>query len=112
MEKKMICPLMMSECLKDGKLINGEVHACQFWINVRGKDPETGDPINREECTITAIPLLLLENAKMQYQTGAAIESLRNETVNSGVNAARTLLGMLAAPNRLQSLPNGKENES
>lgn len=110
MEKKMICPMMMGECLEDGKIINGEVHACRLWVNVQGKDPVTGDPINRGECTFTTIPILLMENAKVQYQTGAAVESLRNETVNQGVNAARTLLGMITSRPQLTALPtDGKE---
>jgi len=54
-------------------------HRCQKWMQVMGANPQTGEEINRYGCADSFIPLLLIENSQMQRQTGAAVESFRNE---------------------------------
>lgn len=41
--------------------------------------------------------MLLIENSKMQRETGAAIESFRNEMVKANYNSQKLLLGSIAA---------------
>ena len=48
---------------------------------MRGKDPQTGDLIDEWGCAISWTPILLVENAQASRETGAAIESFRNEVV-------------------------------
>ena len=41
-DAKIICPLMGGKpCIEDGSIVDGELHACRFWIHVIGKDPQT-----------------------------------------------------------------------
>lgn len=54
---------------------------CRLWMQIIGTNPNTGEPINRWDCADAWMPLLLIENSQMQRQTGAAVESFRNEVV-------------------------------
>lgn len=56
-------------------------HACPKWVHIAGTHPQTGESIDRFACADSWIPLLLVENSQMQRQTGAAVESFRNEVV-------------------------------
>ena len=90
-EKKVLCPLSQKECIKDGAIVNNEICKCMFWITMIGKDPITGESINKGECAFAWVPILLIENSKMQYQTGAAIESFRNEMVKGNAESLAVL---------------------
>lgn len=81
--KKIMCPMMGSECIEDGKIVGQEIQACRFWIRITGQDPQTGKEIDHFDCTFCWQPILMLENSKMQRQTGAAIETFRNEMVQA-----------------------------
>jgi hypothetical protein len=50
---------------------------------VRGQHPQTGQEVDEWNCAMTWLPVLLIENSKQQRQTGAAVESFRNETVRN-----------------------------
>lgn len=54
---------------------------CPKWIRVEGKNPQTGADVSEYACADTWIPILLIENSQQQRQTGAAVESFRNEMV-------------------------------
>ena len=54
---------------------------CAWYIQVRGKDPQTGKDIEDWGCAVAYLPMLLIENARQSGQTGAAVESFRNEIV-------------------------------
>lgn len=56
-------------------------HKCQLWVQVMGNNPNTGEAINRWACADSWLPVLMIENSQMQRQTGAAVESFRNEMV-------------------------------
>jgi len=68
------CPLIKKKCKE---------HGCKFFIQVYGKDPQTGLDINGWDCAITWLPTLLLEGSQQTRQAGAAIESFRNEVVKT-----------------------------
>lgn len=91
-EKKVICPLMHKQCIEDGAVVDGELHACRFWVVVIGKDPQTGQDIHRGDCAFAWTPVLLIENSKMQRETGAAVESFRNEMVRANESSQQLLL--------------------
>jgi hypothetical protein len=54
---------------------------CPKFVNIRGRDPQTGVEIDRHGCVDSFLPLLLVEVAQQSRQTGAAVESFRNEVV-------------------------------
>lgn len=56
-------------------------HTCVFWEHIKGRHPQTGEPIDRWGCIEVHKFMLGLENNKVTYEQGAAIESLRNEMV-------------------------------
>jgi len=56
---------------------------CAWFTQLRGNNPQTGEPVDEWGCAIAWIPVLLIENSQQQRQTGAAVESFRNEMVNS-----------------------------
>ena len=86
-EKKADCPLWKSACKE---------HGCRWYIQVQGNNPNTGEQINRWDCAISWLPVLLIENSQQQRQTGAAVESFRNEMVVANAQTRDALVGSLA----------------
>ena len=76
-DKGLICPLHRLDVSK-------VCHKCPWWTKIMGKNPQTEEMLDRWQCAIAVLPMLLVENAQRQHQTGAAIESFRNNLV-SGV---------------------------
>lgn len=68
---------------------------CRKWVQVHGANPQTGDIVNRWECVDALMPMLMIENSQQQRQTGAAVESFRNEMVR-----ANEVAGLIDAPRR------------
>jgi len=66
------CPLIGEECMK---------LKCEWFTQMRGTNPQTGEDIDEWGCAVTWLPMLLIENSQQQRQTGAAVESFRNETI-------------------------------
>lgn len=95
-DKKIICPMNGKKCIEDGAIVmvegQPEIHACRFWVHVLGKDPQTGKEIDNADCVFCWTPMLLIENSQMQRQTGAAVESFRNEMVNANAASQQILL--------------------
>lgn len=54
---------------------------CDRWMHIRGQNPNTGVDVDAWRCIDDWIPMLLIENSKLQRETGAAVESFRNEMV-------------------------------
>lgn len=95
LDKKIICPYMSAfnhECVEDGKMINGEIVACRFWVYVHGKHPQTGEYVKNGDCAVSWMPVLLIENSKVNRETGAAVESMRNESVTTGQQITNALM--------------------
>lgn len=93
--KKILCPLMGGECVEDGAIKDGALVACRFWVTVIGKHPQTGADVNASDCAFCWTPVLLIENSKVNRETGAAVESFRNEMVDANGRTA-LLLGAAA----------------
>ena len=52
-----------------------------WYTKVVGTDPNTGETHDDWSCAISWMPTLQIEMANTNRQTGAAVESFRNETV-------------------------------
>ena len=72
MKKGNYCPLIKKDCIEN---------KCQWYYQIRGTNPNTGEPVDEWQCAINLLPLLLIENSKQQRSTSAAVESFRNESV-------------------------------
>ena len=73
LEQGKFCPLIGEDCLG---------LKCAWFTQIRGTHPQTGQEIDEWGCAVTWIPTLLIENSQQQRQTGAAVESFRNETLS------------------------------
>ena len=71
-EQGKFCPLIGEDCLG---------LKCSWFTQIRGTHPQTGQEIEWG-CAVTWVPTLLIENSQQQRQTGAAVESFRNETLS------------------------------
>jgi hypothetical protein len=65
---------------------------CAWFIKVVGKNPNTGAEVEDWGCATAWLPILSIENTQQQRQTGAAVESFRNEMVKSNEASQRLLL--------------------
>ena len=61
-------------------------------MKIAGQNPQTGDTIDEHGCAIGWMPILLIENSRQQRNTGAAVESFRNEMVKNNEVGQRVLL--------------------
>lgn len=83
------CPLLKKDCIE---------HKCKFYVHLLGNDPQTGKVIDKFDCAISFLPVLLIEGAQQTRQAAAAIESFRNETVQLSERAMLLKLNTLSAP--------------
>lgn len=77
------CPLIKEDCVQ---------FKCAWFTQVRGTNPNTGKEVDEWACSITWMPVLLIENSQQQRQTGAAVESFRNEMVKANETSTKVLL--------------------
>jgi hypothetical protein len=85
---KTFCPLG-SKC---EEVKDGAIHRCAWYIEVHGRNPNTGDVVKDWACSMAWLPMLTIENSQQQRSTGAAIESFRNETVKANEMSQQILL--------------------
>lgn len=86
-----LCPLLKKACVE---------HACRWYIQVMGKNPQTGADLNHWGCAVEWLPVLMIENSQQQRQTGAAVESFRNESVKNARQVAAALVEVANAAAR------------
>ena len=65
---------------------------CAWFTQIRGTNPNTGKDVDEWACAIAWMPVLLVENSQQQRQTGAAVESFRNEMVKANETSTQVLL--------------------
>mgnify|MGYP005832401671 FL=1 len=71
------CPYIKKDCIE---------FKCKFFQKIQGTDPQTGESVDEYDCAILWNNILLIENSQQQRQTGAAVESFRNEmTTQNGI---------------------------
>lgn len=77
---------------------------CAWFIKIRGNNPNTGEEVDDYGCSMAWLPILMIENSQMQRQTGAAVESFRNEMVKNNEVSQRVLLAAAGVPPQAQSM--------
>lgn len=80
------CPLIKDECKQ---------LECTWFMKVTGTNPNTGQQVDEWGCAMAWTPILLIENSQQQRQTGAAVESFRNEVVRNSEAQQRAMLANL-----------------
>jgi hypothetical protein len=83
MEVTITCPLG-SKCeeIKENKM-----HRCAWYTNVKGKDPQSEEVIDRWECAIAFMPMLQVEMSQTNRGQTSALCSFRDEMVKSNEQA-------------------------
>ena len=76
------CPLLKKKCIG---------LKCAWFTRIQGYDTNTGNQVDEYQCAVTLLPMLLVENSGQQRQTGAAVESFRNEMVKANENSVKLL---------------------
>jgi hypothetical protein len=83
-ESELNCPLdNFNQCKK---------LKCAWFIKLRGVNPNTGVDVDEWGCAVAWMPILSIENSQMQRQTGAAVESFRNEMVKMNESTSKILI--------------------
>jgi hypothetical protein len=91
------CPLIKKDCIGI---------KCSWFTQMRGTNPNTGKDVDEWGCAMTWLPVLLVENSQQQRQTGAAVESFRNEMVNANEISQRVLLEAASEKQTLKVIGN------
>lgn len=93
-EAKPTCPLNnFCEC---------KMTDCGWFIQIRGSNPNTGEEVDDWGCAVAWMPVLTIENSMMQRQTGAAVESFRNEMVAANESNVKLLIATSEVSNQLK----------
>jgi hypothetical protein len=85
LERENFCPLLKKECVK---------LKCAWFMKVEGYDINTGNRVDEWNCAMALMPMLLIENSGQQRQTGAAVESFRNEMVKANEASQKLFVAM------------------
>ena len=64
---------------------------CAWFLKIQGKNPQTGLDVDEWGCSMSWLPILMIENSQMQRQTGSAVESFRNEMVKTNQQTTELL---------------------
>jgi hypothetical protein len=83
LEQGKYCPLIKKDCIG---------LQCAWFTQIRGHNPNTGKEVDEWSCAIAWMPVLMIENSQQQRQTGAAVESFRNEMVKANEVGQQVLL--------------------
>ncbi len=94
LKQSKFCPLIKDDCKELG---------CSWFTQLRGKHPQTGEPIDEWGCAITWLPILMIENTKEAIGVSASIDSFRNEMVRG-----QSALGVSERVNELLEGPAGR----
>lgn len=76
------CPLIKKDCIGT---------KCMWFTKIQGYDINTGKEVDDYQCAISLLPMLLVENSGQQRQTGAAVESFRNEMIKANEKSVQLL---------------------
>ena len=90
MERKKSCPLG-SKCEE----IKGDVlYTCHWYIELKGKNPQTDEVINEKGCAMAWLPILMIENSSHNILTTQAVYNLRDETIKRQEEAMSLINGV------------------
>lgn len=95
-ESKSNCPLNSFEPCKQLE--------CAWFIKIVGTNPNTGKDVEDWGCSMAWLPIMMIENSQQQRQTGAAVESFRNEMVKANEVGQRVLMAAAGVPPVAQNM--------
>ena len=81
---------------------------CAWFMKIQGTNPQTGSEIDEWGCAVTWMPIMAIEIAQKSNQTGAAVESFRNEVVRANDENKHLYVNVLqqgVIQSRIETLP-------
>lgn len=72
---------------------------CAWFLQIRGQNPNTGESVDDWGCSMAWLPIMMIENSQQQRQTGAAVESFRNEMVKANETSQQVLIAAATVNN-------------
>ena len=85
LEAGTFCPLIKKDCIGI---------KCNWFIHVRGTNPNTGLEVDEWDCSVKWLPTLLIETSQQVRSGTAATESFRNEMVKASHDTINTMVGI------------------
>jgi len=82
-------------------------HDCPKFVKISGVNPNDGQPVDKFGCSDSFMHMLLIENSQQQRQTGAAVESFRNEMVRANNAGLALMLDQMPSRERQAISQNG-----
>jgi hypothetical protein len=73
-------------------------------MQIRGTNPNSGEPVDEWGCSMAWMPMLMIENSQQQRGTSAAVESFRNEMVKNNEVGQRVLLAAAGVSQQTQTM--------
>jgi len=102
LETKGFCPFGgVCQEIKDNA-----IHQCNLYVEIKGKNPNTGEDVSDWACSLAWLPMLMIENSQQQRQTGAAVESFRNAMMEGNIMTQRMMEKALTKPNDIKVISN------
>lgn len=77
---------------------------CAWFMQIRGTNPNSGEPVDEWGCSMAWMPMLMIENSQQQRGTSAAVESFRNEMVKNNEVGQRVLLAAAGVAPQTQTM--------
>lgn len=77
---------------------------CAWFMQIRGTNPNSGEPVDEWGCSMAWMPMLMIENSQQQRGTSAAVESFRNEMVKNNEVGHRVLLAAAGVSPQAQTM--------
>ncbi len=77
---------------------------CAWFMQIRGTNPNSGEPVDEWGCSMAWMPMLMIENSQQQRGTSAAVESFRNEMVKNNEVGQRVLLAAAGVSQQTQTM--------
>jgi hypothetical protein len=71
-------------------------HTCPLWIQVRGSHPQSGEALDRWDCAMAWMPMLLIENSQMQRCTAASVDKVAG-VLDEAARIAASRRGLIEA---------------
>lgn len=79
-DKGSTCPFLNKDC-------STVCHKCPLWVRIQGKNPQSEEMMDVWRCSFALLPMMMVENAQMQRQTTAAVETFRNGMISGVIGA-------------------------
>lgn len=89
------CPLIKKDCIG---------LKCSWYTQMRGTNPNTGQPVDEWACAVAWMPIMAVEIAQKSNQTGAAVESFRNEVVKANQENQQIYIHVPVQPVQVSSV--------